>query len=33
MLDVMTMTSQVLTAGNTVNTPAFRVVEIADVTP
>ena len=33
LLHVMTMTSQVLTAGNTVNTPAFRVIEILDVTP
>lgn len=33
MLSVETMTSQVLTAGNTVNTPAFRVIEIADVIP
>lgn len=33
MLSVVTMTSQVLTAGNTVNTPAFRVIEILDVTP
>lgn len=33
LLSCVTMTSQVLTAGNTVNTPAFRVIEIADVTP
>jgi len=33
MLSVITITSQVLTSGNTINTPAFRVVEIADVTP
>ena len=33
LLSVCTITSQVLTAGNTVNTPAFRVIEIADVTP
>lgn len=33
LLSVVTMTAQVLTSGNTVNTPAFRVIEIADVTP
>jgi len=32
MLSVITITSQALTSGNTVNTPAFRVIEIADVT-
>jgi len=33
LLSVATITSQALTSGNTVNTPAFRVIEILDVTP
>jgi len=33
LLHVHIMTQQTLTSGGTVNTPAFRVTEIADVTP
>jgi hypothetical protein len=33
LLHVHSVTLQNLTSGNTVNTPAFRVIEILDVTP